>query len=66
MLQETLGYIQQAEDAELSQIIQAIIERYRHIHPDWEIMFLSLSKYDDQERSKILANFFSFLQNHGM
>ena len=45
-----------ADDKELAEVIQAIIRRYGILHSDWEIMFLSLPKYDLAERKNILKS----------
>lgn len=41
-LDEVLLKIEQADDVEISRIIQAIIHRYKAVYPDWEVLFLSL------------------------
>jgi len=44
MLQE----IKNAKPEEMEDILQAVMERYRQIYPDWEIMFLSLDKKENR------------------
>jgi hypothetical protein len=39
---DILAGIEQANDLEISQIIQAVIRRYKTVFPDWEVIFLSL------------------------
>ena len=41
-LQDILLQIEQADDTEISEIIQAVIRRYKTVFPDWEVVFLSL------------------------
>jgi hypothetical protein len=48
--------ITEADDIALSEIVQAVIKRYGALHSDWEIMFLSLPKYDVEERNRILRS----------
>jgi hypothetical protein len=48
--------ITEADDIALSEIVQAVIKRYGVLHSDWEIMFLSLPKYDVEERNRILRS----------
>ena len=45
-----------ADDKELAEAIQAIIRRYGILHSDWEIIFLSLPKYDLMLRENILKS----------
>lgn len=49
-----LQTIEQANDLEISEILKAVIRRYRKIHPDWEVAFLSLPTNNPKERRKIL------------
>jgi hypothetical protein len=48
--------ITEADDIALSEIVQAVVKRYGVLHSDWEIMFLSLPKYDVEERNRILRS----------
>ena len=40
--------IKKAEPEELNDILLAVLERYREVFPDWEIMTLSLEKAVDK------------------
>ena len=53
--------IANADHAMLSEIVQAVIKRYAILHPDWEILFLSLPKHDRKERERILSDVFKIL-----
>ena len=55
--------IQLANDEELSQIILEIIARYGALHPDWEVIFLSLPKNDLKERRRCIRAAVSMLKN---
>lgn len=46
--------IEEADDLELSEIMQAIIRRENHIFPENETFFLSLPKNDREERRRVL------------
>ena len=46
--------IKRADDAQISQVIMAVIDRYAAVHPDWEIVFLSLPKDDPEERERCI------------
>lgn len=52
-LDDVLTKIAQANDLEISEIIQAVIRRYSRVFPDWEVVFLSLPLQPD-ERKKLL------------
>ena len=45
-----LEKIKNAAPEELDQILQAVLARYREVHPDWEIMFLSLDKKENKKK----------------
>ena len=47
-LQDILLQIEQADDAQISQIIQAVVRRYKAVFPDWEVIFLSLPLQPEQ------------------
>ena len=54
--------INHADDAELAEIIQAIIHRYNSLHPDSEIFFLSLPRNNPQERQETIDALIRSLQ----
>ena len=49
-----LERIEQADDFEINEIIQAVIRRYKMVFPDWEIIFLSLPV--QSEKRKLLLD----------
>lgn len=49
-----LERIEQADDFEINEIIQAVIRRYKLVFPDWEIIFLSLPV--QSEKRKLLLD----------
>ena len=49
-----VAFIQQADDTALNLMLDAITERYRVIHPEWEVAFLSLPLYDPEARKRLL------------
>ena len=53
-MDDVLKIIRLAEDTELSKITLEIIARYSILHPDWEIVFLSLPKNDPGERERCI------------
>ncbi|MBQ9148043.1 MAG: hypothetical protein IJX69_00570 [Oscillospiraceae bacterium] len=64
-LQEVLKQIENADDDAISQIIQAVIRRYKQVYPGWEVVFLSLPLDDAAQRRKQLADLIEFLDRHG-
>ena len=56
-LAKVLKFIHQADDSQVSDIIQALVSRYKEVHPDWEITFLSLPKNNSTERENIIQYF---------
>ena len=39
-----LSEINHAKPEELDQILQAVLQRYREVYPDWELITISLEK----------------------
>ena len=54
MMEEILNWIEQADDIQISRVIQSVIRRYDRIYPDHDVVFLSLPKNDPQERRQVL------------
>ena len=52
-----LTQISSASDRELTDIVRAVLARYDTLFPEEEVFFLSLPKYDRQEREAILSRF---------
>lgn len=59
-----LSKIQQSDGDELSLIIAAVIERYKAVFPDWEVMFLSLPRNDPDACIRELELIMEFVRNH--
>lgn len=58
-----LKAIENFDDPQLNEIIQAVIRRYQTLFPDWDVMFLSLSR-NPEERRKQLDLTVDFLNRH--
>ena len=56
-IKDILTRIASASDRELTDIVRAVLARYDTLFPEEEIFFLSLPKYDQQEREATLARF---------
>ena len=61
-LTEILHRIEQSDDAEISQIIDAVIRRYRICYPDWEILFLSIPTADTEKRKRSTEEMIAFVR----
>ena len=53
-MKDVLDYIAAAEDHDLSEIIQAVLERYQVLFPQEEVLFLSLPLNDPKEREAVI------------
>ena len=53
VIDKILSAIEIADDAQLSQIIQAMIRRYRSLHPKWDVFFLSLPKAKEERKQQL-------------
>ena len=61
--QDILARIEQADDLEISQIIQAVIRRYKTVFPDWEVIFLSLP-LQPEAKAELLEEAIAQLKKH--
>ena len=43
-----LQRIREAKTEDIQDILQAVLERYRELYPDWDISILSLDKREDR------------------
>ena len=53
-IQAVLSRIASADCHELTKIVRAVLDRYRILLPDEEVLFLSLPLEDQEERAEIL------------
>ena len=49
-LSELVKAIHAADDTQIRLVIDAVIERFARMYPDWEILFCSLPKNDPEAR----------------
>lgn len=61
-LKDVISKIRDANDAEISEMIKAIVQRYEAVYPGWEVLFLSLPKDDPDQRRRYLEAAFGILQ----
>lgn len=50
---DILAAIENADDIEINQILDAVTRRYNRVFPEWEVLFLSISR-DPEEKNKQL------------
>lgn len=63
-MSDILSKIQQADDNEINEIIDAITQRYSEVYPDWEIMFLALPRHDPDACLRKLEQISNFIKRH--
>ena len=61
-LAELLNRIALSDAAEIDSVITAASQRYRPLHPDWEIAILTLPKEDAAKRCQILTRVLEYEQ----
>ena len=61
---DVLARIEQADDFEISEIIDAVVRRYSVCFPDWEVVFLSFHKDPLLKKAELEASF-DFLMRKG-
>ena len=60
-LSQGLTFIQQSDDIQANEIIQGLIARYKKVHPDWDLTFLSLPRNNSAERKEMIQRALEFL-----
>ena len=49
-MSKTIQAISQARDFEIEEMMDALLQRYRELFPDWEVSVISLEKKGDRNR----------------
>ena len=52
-MEKLMKKIEDANTEELSRIVHAVIRRYSVLYPEWEVVFYSLHRDDEQRRKEI-------------
>ena len=60
-LQALIIRINQSDDTEINEIMNAIRQRYRALHPDWEVIHIYFPKHDPVGRQQLLDYLIRFL-----
>ena len=64
MMKYVLKKIENSNEEEIHKIIEAVINRNKTKNPDWEIIFLSISRNDSEARKRQLHALIAFLEKH--
>ena len=60
-LNDAQKYIEQANDFEINEIMEAVRLRFAVAFPDWEVIYLSCPKNDPVQRRKTLEALVTYL-----
>ena len=63
-IEKTLFQISKANDQELNNIIDAVVDRHAELYPQWDLTFLALPHNDPQACVERLQAIATFIQNH--
>lgn len=61
-MDEVIRAIEQTDIENMQDLLQATMKRYRELYPQWEIMFISADTQATDERSKIMLEIISQVQ----
>ena len=54
-------YIEEADRQQIMELLDAVINRFRELHDDWELILLTLPKKDEPERYRLLERVYRML-----
>ena len=60
---DLLSAIENASDAQIGDIIKAVIRRYKTLFPQWQVVFLSIPR-DEAQREESIERLLEFLKTH--
>lgn len=60
-MDEIFEKIEGANETEIECLLEGVIKRYNALYPDWEIMYVSISR-KPEERERQVESLISFLQ----
>ena len=60
-----LEYIAQADEMDIHELMDAVLDRYHVIYPEWEINTFVLPRSLGEERTKRFEKIVSFMKRHG-
>lgn len=65
-MREGLNWILEADDGQIIEIFKALIRRNNRLHPDSELVFLSLPRDDPQERERVVLQVCGILKRNSL
>ena len=60
-----LEYIAQVDAMDIQELMDAVLDRYHVIYPEWEINTIVLPRSLGEERTKRFEEIVSFMKKHG-
>lgn len=54
LMEEVIKRIEEADTAEIDEVLRAVGQRLRNMFPDWETVYLALPRNNPDERRRIL------------
>ena len=64
-LESVLEYIAQADEMDIQELMDAVLDRYHVLYPEWEINTFVLPRSLGEERTKRFEEIVSFMKRHG-
>lgn len=61
-MDEIIMKIEEANEAQIDELLSTAIERKRELFPDWEILYLALPKRDTRQWKQILDQVYAYLE----
>ena len=55
-------FIEEADSARTMELLDTVVNRFRELHDDWELILLTLPKNDRTERKRLLKQAVQMLQ----
>ena len=64
MEEQAYAYIEEANHKELMEILDAVVNRFREVMWEEELMIITVSRTDPEKRRIALRNIVDFIQKH--
>lgn len=65
-MDELIRAIGQVDAENIQDLVNAFIGRYRELYPQWDIVFFSLEKGEEEARRQKVEQILSFVREHGV
>ena len=60
-----LQYIKEATDMEIHDLLNAVVERYHALYPEWELNIFALPAIPGERRQKQFEDMVEFIRKYG-